>query len=94
MKNPWFSIQALAAETADAGEVPETSLFTEIDFAMTAVVIAVMLAITTLYFLQRYLRSRFRSKELKQKVIDLQNELLTTQKNLEELTKERNRKFD
>lgn len=94
MKNPWFSIQALAAETADAGEGPETSLFTEIDFAMTAVVIAVMLAITTLYFLQRYLRSRFRSKELKQKVIDLQNELLTTQKNLEELTKERNRKFD
>lgn len=94
MKISWLNIQAMADETIKTLEIPEQDFWKEIDFTTITITFSVVLMITTLYFLQRYLRSKYRSKELKQKVLELQNELLTTQKNLEEVTKEHNRKFD
>ncbi len=63
-------------------------------FSNTAATALIVLTIATLCLLLKILSSRSRSKELSKKVLDLQNELLKTQKNLEDLTKEHNRKFD
>ena len=63
-------------------------------FSNTAATAMIVLTIATLCLLLKILSSRSRSKELSKKVLDLQNELLKTQKNLEDLTKEHNRKFD
>ncbi len=83
-----------AARAAETVEKAEEAVISEAVFSLFAVIACAVLAVATLVLLLRYLRTKSRSKELKQKVIDLQNELLKTQKNLEELTKERNRKFD
>lgn len=83
-----------AARAAETVEKAEEAVISEAVFSLFAVIACAVLAVATLVLLLRYLRAKSRSKELKQKVIDLQNELLKTQKNLEELTKERNRKFD
>lgn len=83
-----------AARATETVEKAEEAVISEAVFSLFAVIACAVLAVATLVLLLRYLRTKSRSKELKQKVIDLQNELLKTQKNLEELTKERNRKFD
>lgn len=83
-----------AAHAADAAEHTEQALFGEVDLSLFAIILCALFAVACVVLALRFIRARTRAKELKRKVIDLQNELLKTQKNLEELTKERNRKFD
>lgn len=82
------------AHAADAAENAEQALFSEVDLSLFAIALCAVILIASLLLGLRYMKVMTKEKELKQKVIDLQNELLKTQKNLEELTKERNRKFD
>lgn len=82
------------AHAADAAENAEQALFSEVDLSLFAIALCAVILIASLLLGLRYMKIMTKEKELKQKVIDLQNELLKTQKNLEELTKERNRKFD
>ena len=82
------------AHAADAAENAEQALFSEVDLSLFAIALCAVILIASLLLGLRYMKVMTKEKELKQKVLDLQNELLKTQKNLEELTKERNRKFD
>ena len=74
--------------------VPEKSFFAEVDFAVVSAVFACILLLTTLYFMKRFLLASSSSKELKDKLAQTQGDLLSTQRSLEEMKKEHNRKYD
>lgn len=85
------STTALAAQMAD---IPEKSFFQEVDLTNVFIVSTVVLLAAAFYFFQRWTSSRFKSKELKTKVIEMQSALLKCQKDLEDMTKEHHRQLD
>ncbi len=86
---PISTVFAAEAISSPAGMIPQQDYLTSVP-----IVLCVVLTAALLYLLWRFESCRSKKNALKNKVVDLQNALISAQKELEDMKKEKHRQFD
>lgn len=86
---PISTVFAAEAISSPAGMIPQQDCLTSVP-----IVLCVVLTAALLYLLWRFESCRSKKNALKNKVVDLQNALISAQKELEDMKKEKHRQFD
>lgn len=86
---PISTVFAAEAISSPAEMIPQQDCLTSVP-----IVLCVVLTAALLYLLWRFESCRSKKNALKNKVVDLQNALISAQKELEDMKKEKHRQFD
>ncbi len=86
---PISTVFAAEAISSPAGVIPQQDCLTSVP-----TVLCIALTAALLYLLWRFETCRSKKNALKDKVVDLQNALISSQKELEDMKKEKHRQFD